>query len=426
MLQAGENPKSRHPWAWIPTLYFAEGIPYVVITGVTAILYKDLHVSNTNIGIVTSSLGLPWVIKPLWSPVVEMLRTRREWIWRTQLIACIGLAVVAVALPSQNLMRWTPPLFLLLAFVSASHDVAADGFYILANSEGQQSFFSGVRNTCYRLAMLYGNSGLLVLAGLVLAHTNRIIWAWQVAFAVAALTMAALAAYHLVVLPRPERDVPAEIRFQFFERFMDTFDDFLRKPNMPLMVIFLLTYRLGEAQLVAMVRLFLKDGRAAGGLELTTLQVGVVYGFFGVIALLAGGIIGGILISRNGLRAWLWPMVVIMHAPVVMFVYLSAFQPQSLGVIGWCVGVEQFGYGFGFTAYMLYMIYMARGEHQTAHYAICTGIMALGLMVPGMWSGWLADYLGYRLFFISVLISTIPGFIMTALIPLDREFGKKA
>lgn len=421
------TPTTRNPWWWVPTLYFAEGVPYALVTGVSIALYKNLGVPNGEIALLASWLGLPWVLKPLWSPVVQILKTRRLWIWAMQILFGAAFAAVALVLPGDNFLRWTAALFLLAAFSSATHDIAADGFYILANSESEQSFFSGVRNTFYRLAAICAQGGLLLLAGKIQKHTGNIALGWQIAFESAAVITVLLAVWHFLILPRPPSDRAGDIHSigKFFSEFFGTFDSFFQKPQIGRMILFLLFFRFGEAQLVKMVQPFLLDARDKGGLGLSTDELGLVYGTIGVAALLVGGIVGGVLVSRRGLRAWLWPMVIIMHLPDGVFIYLSQGQPQSLGAISTCVALEQFGYGFGFTAYMLYMIYIARGEQSTAHYAICTGFMALGAMLPGMWSGWLQQLLGYQHFFIWVVLATIPGFIVTALIPLDAEFGKK-
>ena len=424
---AGANPVARTPWFWIPTLYLAEGIPYAIVTGVSVVLYKNLGYSNDAIAFYTSWLALPWMLKPLWSPVVDILKTRRLWIWLMQLVIGTVLAGVALTLPAPHFLRYSLALFFLLAFSSATHDIAADGFYLLALTEGDQSIFSGIRNASYRVALICGQGLLVMLAGEIQERTGDTALAWRIALTSAAGVLLAFSVYHRLVLPRPPNDRAGRIPSdgKFLREFLATFTTFLQKPKIGRAVLFLLFYRFAEAQLVKMVSPFLLDARSAGGLGLTTEQVGFVYGTVGVIALLLGGILGGVLVSRHGLRAWLWPMVLVMHLPDAAFIYLSRVQPENLRVIGAGVALEQFGYGFGFTAYMLYMMRLARGEHQTAHYAICTGIMTLGLMVPGMWSGKLQEMLGYPHFFTWVLLATIPGFIVTALIPLDAEFGKR-
>ena len=419
---------SRNPWAWIPTLYVAEGLPYVVVMSVSVVLYKGMGLSNTDIALATSWLYLPWVIKPLWSPVVDILGTRRRWIWVTQLVVGAALAGVALSIPAPDFFRWTLVFFWLLAFDSATHDIAADGFYMLATTEQQQSLFVGVRSMFYRVATIAGQGLLVMLAGAIQSRTGDLRLAWSVAMGAASVLFLAFGAWHRFVLPRPPVDRPGEARKipQFVREFLRTFGSFFRKPRIVALLLFLLLYRFGEAQLVKLVAPFLLDPRAEGGLALSTTQVGFVYGTVGIGALTLGGILGGWMVSRHGLKAWLWPMLLAIHLPDAMFVYLAYAQPTSLPVIQLCVAIEQFGYGFGFAAYLMYMIYIARGEHQTAHYAICTGFMALGMMLPGMWSGWLQDLVGYRHFFVWVILATVPSFVVAALIPLDASFGKQS
>lgn len=428
VLESDPRPSAaRSPWTWIPTVYFAEGLPNAIVTTVSIVLYKAMGVSNTRIGVYTGLFYLPWVIKPFWSPVIDLLKTRRLWIWRMQLVLAAALGALTVALPTPWFVPCSVIGFFLIAFSSATHDIAADGLYILALTEAQQSFFSGVRNTVYRGAWLLGKGQFIVLVAALEARTQNARAAWAMAFAIMAGLFAILGMYHRVVLPRPPADQVggAGSLARFFKEFLQTFGTFFRKPAILVLLSFLLLYRFAEAQLLPMAQAFLVDPRTVGGLGLTERQFGNVYGTAGVLALMFGGIVGGILVSRHGLRAWLWPMVLVMHLPDAVFIYLSYAQPADLNWIGVCVALEQFGYGFGFTAYMLYMIYIARGRHSTAHYAICTGFMALGLMLPGLWSGWLQSQLGYRHFFVWVMLATIPGFIVTALIPLDPEFGKK-
>jgi PAT family beta-lactamase induction signal transducer AmpG len=424
------NGRSRGPgpWAWIPSLYVAEGLPYVVVMTVSVILYKRFGISNTDIALYTSWLYLPWVIKPLWSPVVDLLGTRRRWIWVTQLLVGALLAAVALAIPLPNMFRWTLLFFWLLAFDSATHDIAADGFYMLATTEKEQAFFVGIRSMFYRVATIAGQGLLVMLAGTIESRTGDLRLAWSVAMGGLAALFLAFGLWHRFVLPRPAADRTGEARRipEFVRGFLATFGTFFRKPRIAVLLLFLLLYRFGEAQLVKMVSPFLLDPRAQGGLGLSTTQVGFVYGTVGIIALTLGGILGGWVVSRHGLRAWLWPMLLAIHLPDAVFIYLAYAQPESLAMIQLCVAVEQFGYGFGFAAYLLYMIHISRGEHATAHYAICTGFMALGMMVPGMWSGWLADLVGYRHFFVWVILATVPSFLVVLWIPLEREFGRKA
>lgn len=614
------KPTSRNPWTWVPSLYLAEGLPYVVVMTVAVIMYKGLGISNTDIALYTSWLYLPWVIKPLWSPVVDILKTRRLWIWTMQLLVGAGLAGVALTIPAPNFFQYTLAFLWLLAFSSATHDIAADGYYLLATTEKEQAFFVGIRSTFYRIAMIFGQGALVILAGVIQNHTglpkvalvvesrpgaalvqsidpalmnavvategelrviiepaqiqiapaprtqaeiatliasakswnttnnfyrtqqraraagmkaeNQSWWtqtvsgplgeflrahhgrksaarndaagnvavislhlskppgkeivlapafksgdksvalaegsrlvfddsnwsrpalaviqldpklkvatsatfevrsgnipfSWTVTFFALAGLFVLFGLWHKFILPHPVVDKPGDAHgiVTFIAEFFKTFGAFFRKPRIVMLLLFLLLYRFGEAQLVKMVTPFLLDAREIGGLGLTTSQVGFAYGTVGILALTVGGLLGGMVASRQGLKFWLWPMVLAIHLPDAIFIYLAYAQPDSIAVISACVAVEQFGYGFGFTAYMLYMIYIARGEHATAHYAICTGFMAMSMMFPGMWSGWLQEIIGYQHFFVWVIMATVPSFLVVFLIPLDREFGKKA
>lgn len=426
------RPTARNPWAWIPTLYLAEGLPYALALSVTAVLYKNLGRSNADITFYTGWLYLPWVIKPFWSPLVDVLGTRRRWIWIMQLVVGAALGGVALTIPTTHFFQLTLAFFWLLAFNSATHDIAADGFYLLANTERQQALFSGVRNTFYRLANMFAQGALVWLSGKIYGQTHSYASAWSLTFAVVAALMAILGLYHLLVLPKPEADRPGRADAgpnaaaePLFADFLKTFGTFFQKPGIVTLLLFLLLYRFGEAQLVPMTRLFLMDLRANGGLGLSNEQYGLVYGTIGVTALMCGGILGGIVISRHGLKFWLWIMLLAIHLPDAVFIWLSYAQPASLPLVAAGVAVEQFGYGFGFSAFMLYMIYIARGPHQTAHYAICTGFMAMGMMIPGSWSGWLQQQIGYPHFFVWVVLATIPSFIVTLMLPLDPEFGRR-
>jgi len=418
---------TRNPWAWVPTLYLAEGFPNAIATAVAVILYQELGIDDARITFYTSLFYLPWVIKPLWSPCVDILRTRRIWIWQTQFLLCAALAGIAISLPGRHFFPVSLAFFWLLTFCSATHDIAADGFYILGLAEREQSFFVGVRNTVYRIALLCAQGPFFIYVARLEARTGNVAAGWAVGFATMAGVFLCFGAYHSFILPRPvaDRRGSTESLAKFFRDFVVIFKVFFQKPKILTLLAFLLFYRFGEAQLLKVAPLFVKHARVGGGLGLTTEQFGTFYSTMGVAALLVGGFIGGILVSRHGLRAWLWPMVIMMHLPDAIYIYLSFARPENLKLIGACVALEQFGYGFGFTAYMLYMIYIARGQHATAHYAICTGFMALGFMLPGLWSGKLEKWLGYPHFFIWVVLATIPGFIVTALIPLDAEFGKK-
>jgi len=418
-------------------------MPYVVVMSVSVIMYKRLGISNTDIALYTSWLYLPWVIKPFWSPFVDILKTKRSWIIAMQLLIGAGLAGVALTLPASGFFKLSLAFLWLLAFSSATHDIAADGFYMLGLSGHEQTWFVGIRSTFYRLAMIAGQGLLIMLAGLMEttmqgAGAGEIIktgsavepgtaLAWAITFYILAGLFIAFFAWHRSVLPRPDTDVPTlhETFADIIRDFLQTFAAFFRKPKIGLIIAFLLLFRFSEAQLAKLAPPFLLDSPDVGGLALSTGQVGFAYGTVGVIMLTLGGILGGFLAARHGLKHWLIWMVLAINLPNVAYIFLSSAQPANLLIINLAVGVEQFGYGFGFAAYMLYMLYVSNGAHQTAHYAICTGFMALGMMIPGMFSGWLQEWIGYQYFFIWVLIATAPSFIVTLLIPLDKKFGLK-
>ena len=422
-MAADKNPS---PWRWVPTLYVAEGLPYALVMSVALVFYKNLGVPNAQNTFLVGLLYLPWVIKPLWSPAVDLLKTRRAWIWTMQLLVGAALAGVALTVPTAHFLAATLAFFWLLAFASATHDVAADGFYLMALTEHDQAWFNGIRTTFYRVAGILAKGQLVILAGILAAQSNNFPSAWSLVFGLVAIIVLSLAIYHRWILPRPAGDQPtAAGNKNFLGEFSQTFATFFQKPDIGVALLFLLVYRFGEAQLMPVTQLFLLDAKNHGGLSLTNAQVGFAYNTVGVIALIAGGLLGGFAIARRGLKFWLWPMLLAIHLPDAVFVWLAAAQPQNLFAISAGIAVEQFGYGFGFAFFMLYMLYLARGAHATAHYALCTGFMALGMMVPGLWSGWLQAQLGYKVFFVWVILATIPSFLVAARIPLEPEFGKR-
>jgi PAT family beta-lactamase induction signal transducer AmpG len=605
--------KQRSPWFWIPSLYFAQGIPYVIVMTLSVIMYKRLGISNTDIALYTSWLYLPWVIKPLWSPIVDLFKTKRYWIFVMQLIIGVGLAGVAFTIPVEKFFQYTLAFFWLLAFSSATHDIAADGFYMLGLSEGDQAFFVGIRSTFYRIAMLTGQGLLVILAGSLesatglnpievavtaknepvkeiqfepnrynstakqdemcfvsveeltvpigkvnaqntssvfdevnewnikngfyradekvaekelswwtksvsiplkvylkekfnkeevrtssdvgnfaiipiqlsekpeegenvvlnfgrdkgdksiklireyrfefntdnwnkpafavvqldsklekasratfVGRSGNITFAWSVVFFIIAAMFGVFFLYHRFILPRPADDVSNKTEGRgVIAEFLETFVSFFKKKNIGVALLFMLLYRLAESQLVKMASPFLLDAKEAGGLGLTTGDLGIVYGTVGMISLTIGGILGGIVASRNGLKYWVWWMALAINLPNLSYLFLSMFTPESLWFVAAAVVVEQFGYGFGFTAYMLFMIYISQGKHKTAHYAITTGFMALGMMIPGMISGWLQEIIGYQNFFVWVLICTIPIFLVLPFVKIEPQFGVK-
>ena len=611
--------KQKSPWSWIPSLYLAEGLPYVAVMTISVIMYKRMGISNTDIALYTSWLYLPWVIKPLWSPFVDLLKTKRWWIVVMQLLIGAGFAGIAFSIPVPFFFQATLAFFWLLAFSSATHDIAADGFYMLALDTNTQAKFVGIRSTFYRCATIFGQGALIIIAGALesatgmeplkinieaspqYTHTSAIIperenivasegklhfivdnetlqiatsgiekdslkqfldeveminkkngfyfdessdtnvgtekesrwttyvskplgnwikttfgehkdevaesdfagnvgvtavwlskspeagkqvvlntsmnrgdksislvvgdrltfdennwnkpayivfqldpklatisstefkglsgnitFAWSVTFFILAGMFVLFSFVHRIFLPKPDSDKAAtHVTAQSIAKdFGNTFVSFFKKPGVGKAIFFMLTYRFSEAQALKLINPFLLDPLDAGGLGLTTGQVGVAYGTVGIIALTLGGIIGGLAASRGGLKKWIWFMAIAMLSTTIVFVYLSHVQNASLLMINACIFIEQFGYGFGFTAYMLYLMYFAEGEQKTAHYAICTGFMALGMMIPGMFAGWLQELLGYYHFFIWVMICCIVPVIAVALLKIDGEYGK--
>jgi PAT family beta-lactamase induction signal transducer AmpG len=388
------------------------------------VMYKDLGLSNQDIAHYTSLLYLPWVIKPLWSPLVDMFGTKRRWTVLLQLLVAAGLGALAGVLHAPNFVILSLAAFWIMAIGSATHDIAADGYYMLGLRQKDQAAFVGVRSTFYRLGNLVVQGPLVMLVGLLTRSIGDVRLAWSTSFAVLAAIYGVLVAWHQFILPRPAQDHAVKGRNPF-DAFIDTFASFFRKRDIWMILAFILTFRLGEAQILKLVAPFLKDPLSAGGLGLSNEQFGAAYGTVGIIALTIGGLFGGWLISRRGLKRSLWLMVFGVHLPDLVFVFLSSVQPENFTLISACLAIEQFGYGFGFTAMMLYMIMVSEGEHKTAHYAICTGLMALGMMVPGYVSGDIQAYLGYRNFFIWACMSTIPAFIIASLVKIDPEFGKK-
>ena len=415
------------PWAWVPTLYFAEGLPYVAVMTISLIMYKRLGLSNTDITLYTSWLYLPWVIKPLWSPFIDIIKTKRWWIVTMQLLIGAALGGVAFTSPGPYWLQGSLAFFWLMAFSSATHDIAADGFYMLGLDQHKQAYFVGIRSTFYRIATIVGQGLLVMLAGNLEVLTRNIKFSWSLMFYGMAGLFIAFWLYHHYVLPRPSEDKGIEKMSsqQIIQEFWITLKTFVQKPQVWAGICFMLFYRMPEGLLAKVSALFLIDSQHNGGLGLSPAEYGLVQGTVGVIGLTLGGILGGIVASRDGLKRWLWPMVMAITLPDLVYVYLAYTLPESLIIVNVCVFIEQFGYGFGFSAYMLYLIYYSQGEHKTAHYALCTAFMALSMMIPGLFAGALQESVGYPVFFLIVIAACSLTYIVTALLKIDPEFGKK-
>lgn len=451
------------PWAWVPTLYFAQGIPYFIVNNISVLMFTKMGVPNGEMALFTSLLYLPWTIKPFWSPFVDIIRTKRWWTVTMQLIMAAAFILLTVFIPHPDaatiasgetpisLFTVTLMLFILTAFASATHDIAADGFYMLALTPGDQAAFVGIRSTFYRLASIFGQGVLVAIAGAIELKYNDIPLSWTVTMLVAAVLFSAVSFYHLFFMPRPEADRPVTDHSanddsvaghqktvnsvtptkaeagSILRAFARTFATYFTKPGVWLAIVFMLLYRLPEAFLLKLCMPFLVASREVGGLELSTAEVGIVYGTIGVICLTVGGILGGLFASRVGLKRALWWMAAAMTLPCLTFVYLAVGQPSNLVLISASIAIEQFGYGFGFTAYMLYMMYFSEGEFKTSHYAICTAFMALSMMIPGMFAGYIQEATGYVGFFWLVMACCLATVIVTVFVDrrIEPGYGKK-
>ncbi len=440
--------KDKTPWLWVPTLYFAEGIPYFIVNVVSVTMFKRLGMSNADLAMYTSLLYLPWVIKPLWSPLVDVVRTKRWWIVAMQTLMTVCFAALALSLPSRtgapvSAFSLSLIIFYITAMLSATHDIAADGYYMLALDEHRQSLFVGIRSTFYRIASVFGQGVIVVVAGLLENRYGDIPKAWVVTLLASSVLFLAVTVWHHFILPAeespsakskgpvrvPQGEPGTGIAFPKARArsFLSAFATFFRKPGVWLAMVFMLLYRLPEALSVKMLTPFLLDPVSDGGLGLSTAQSGLVYGTVGVIALTVGGILGGVWSAKVGLRKALWPMALALALPCSVYLYMALAQPSNILTIYFCVALDQFGYGFGFTAYMLYMMWFSQGEYSTSHYAVCTAFMALSMMIPGFFAGMLQEALGYSGFFVLVMVCCLATVAVTALLPsrIDPGYGKK-
>jgi len=418
--------KQAHPLSWLFSLYFAEGLPYMMVVVVSTVMYKNLGISNTDIAFYTGWFYLPWVIKPFWSPFVDNIKTTRYWIILAQLAIGVLFALIGLSLPLPGFFKWSVILMWLMAFSSATHDIVADGFYILALDDHKQSIYVGFRSLFYRISMIVAQGGIVAWVGFMHTGGLPMSQAWSYAMLTLALFFIAAALLHKRILPKPPQQEKTLVNAQqALGDYITTVKGFFRKEGIIPAIFFILFYRFGEAQLTKLATPFLLDDTATGGLALSNEQVGFAYGTIGVIGLIIGGVSGGLLAARHGLKFWIWPMALAMNIPNIAYVLLAHYQPENIHIIQGAVFLEQFGYGFGFTAFMLYLLSLAEGKNSTAHYAFATGIMALGMMIPGMVSGWIQEHVGYSHFFIWVLLCGIPGLTLIPFLKYDKNFGKK-
>lgn len=432
------------PWFWIPTLYFAQGIPYFIVNNISVMMFTKMGVPNGDMAMFTSLLYLPWMIKPFWSPFVDIFKTKRWWTVVMQILMTIAFAFTIFSIPTptaEMLATQSTPismfyvtliLFVITAFASATHDIAADGFYMLALKQNEQAAFVGIRSTFYRLSSIFGQGVLVALAGLIETNTGNIPMSWRITMIVTAAIFAICSLYHTFMLPRPATDI-SSLKDEkptvgaIFMEFGRTFATYFKKSGVWLAIVFMLLYRLPEAFLIKMCMPFLVASKEMGGLGLSTAEVGVVYGTIGVLFLTIGGILGGLFASKLGLKKSLWTMAGCMTLPCLTFVYLAIYQPENLVLTSIAIAIEQFGYGFGFTAYMLYMMYFSEGELKTSHYSICTAFMAMSMLIPGMFAGYIQEALGYVDFFWMVMICCFATLAVTFFVDrkIDPNYGKK-
>ncbi len=434
--------KSKHDgdhtaWRWVPSLYFAEGVPYVIVMTIAVIMYQRLGLSNEESAFYTSLLYLPWVIKPFWSPVIDVFRTKRWWIIAMQFVVSLSILGVAFALRLPHSIALSLVFFWVMAFSSATHDIAADGYYMLQLSPHGQSLFVGIRSTFYRIATIAMAGLIVMLAGLMENYTREPSKAWSYTIGATGVMFLCVFLYHRFRLPRPQSDVSrkASLASQLSTLGI-AFAAFFTKRNMFVALAFMLLYRLPEALLSKICPLFMLDVPSHGGLGLTTSELGLVQGTVGVIGLILGGILGGIAAANGGFKKWLWPMVMSISLPNVVYIFLAYVQSANILLVSGCVFIEQFGYGFGFTAYMLFLLYYSqqpskveaynKWELKTAHYAFCTGFMALSMMLPGMFAGWLQETVGYLSFFIIVMLLVSLTFLVASHVKVSSIFGRKS
>lgn len=433
------------PWLWVPTLYFAEGVPYFIVNNISVMMFTKMGVPNGDMAFFTTLLYFPWFLKGIWSPLVDVVRTKRWWIVTMQVLLTALMVLLTLTLPHPevdvinsgqtpiSLFMLTLVLFIIAAFASATHDIAADGYYMLAHSPSSQAAFIGIRSTFYRIASVFGQGVLVFIAGHIEKDTGDIPYSWQVTLGVSAVIFFLITLYHIFCLPHSDEDRPRQASVEEaktksnWSELAESFVTFIKKPNVLWAIAFMLLYRLPEGFLIKMCQPFLVRGTETGALGLSTEIVGLIYGTFGVIALLAGGIVGGIVASKIGLKRSLWIMAACMTLPCLTFVYLAIYQPDNIILISIALCIEQFGYGFGFTAYMLYMMYFSEGEFKTSHYAICTAFMALSMMLPGFVAGYIQEAIGYVNFFWMVMLCCVATVFVTFVVrgQIDEQYGRK-
>jgi PAT family beta-lactamase induction signal transducer AmpG len=424
------TPSRRSPAWWVPSLYTAEGVPYVLITSVTTIMYGNLGLGNDKNALYTSLLGIAWTIKPLWAPVLEMWGTRRRWVLATQFLLAAAFAAVGLALPLPNYLLITLGLFWVAAFLSSTHDIAADGVYISVTTQKEQARYVGAQGIFWNAGRILATGPLVAFTAQLLHRTGSYVTSWAIVMGLAGAIMAVLGLWHVRILPEDRRsvDAPRNVK-QAAGTFADTLRTFFAKPNIWRMIVFVVLYRSGEGFLEKIGPLFMMGSRSTGGLGLDNAALGHINGTFGTIGFMVGALFGGFYAARYGLRKTLLILCLTLNLPSAAYIYLAHYQPTSLAEISFWISLERVGWGFGSVGQMLYLMQqVAPGRYRTSHFAFGTALMAVGVMVPGAISGFIQVAIGYTPFFIFVMVASIPSVLATlfAPFPVKEEQGDKA
>ncbi|WP_210356258.1 MFS transporter [Sphingobacterium tabacisoli] len=416
-----ENKKTLHPMYWIPTTWFAMGLPFVAVSGASSIMYKNMGVSDTQIAFWTSLIMIPWTLKPLWGPFLELYKTRKFFVYITQIFTGILFGLVGLTLQLGHFFSFSIAILTIIALSGATHDTAADGVYLNELSAKQQAKYVGWQGAFYNVAKVFSGGALVYFAG-QLEREVGIHNAWMIVMFVYGAIMLLLGFYNMRVLPSTESTVKSSTFKEGMATLKDVIITFFQKKHIWFSLAFIVFYRFAEGQAIKIIPLFFKSSRAEGGLELSTSQIGLLYGVFGAIAFVLGSIVAGNFIAKSGLnRKSLLILCTAFNIPFAAYAFLAVTQPENLYIIGSAVVIEYFGYGFGFVGLILFIMQnIAPGKYKMAHYAFGSGLVNLGFMIPSMISGWLSDMMGYREFFIWVMIATIPAFIVTWLVPLKK------
>jgi len=409
-----------HPATWVPTLYFSEGLPFVATATVSVLMYKSLGLSDAQIAFFTTLVMWPWTLKPLWGPILEMFKTKKHFVIATQFIGGVSFGLLAMSLPLEGFLQYSLVMFVIIAFNSATHDIAADGVYINTLSQKQQAQYVGWQGAFYNVAKVLSQGALVYIAG-KLELTIGITEAWMVVMALFGGILIIMAFYHTKMLPTGGASDTVGSLSEAFTRFWEVVKSFFQKKYILWGIAFIILFRSAEGQLTKIVPLFMRATREEGGLGLLTSDIGIAYGIFGAAAFVLGSIAGGYFVAKRGLKNSIFLLCIIFNIPDAVYAYLAFTVPENFAIICTAISMEWFGYGFGFVGIILFMMQqIAPGKYKMAHYAFATAIMNLGFMLPSMVSGYISDYLGYKNFFLWVMFATIPSFLVAWFVPFKE------